>query len=114
MDGSLLDGGIRLRGPLAILAFGVVLFVRWRCGTQLSMNSSIDVGRGEGLEAKCAPCVLVQRLKPGETDIALRVDFADRHCVWSVRQANMNLLNAWGNFSALVTIAVHGAISCAD
>ena len=78
------------------------------------MNSSINVGRGKRLETECAPYVLAQRLEPGKSDITLRVDGAQRHCIWSVRQTNMDLLDAWGNLSVLVAIAANGAISCAD
>ena len=76
MDGSLLNWRFGRGGPLAILAFGMVLLVGRRRGTQLSMKSGIDVGWSEGLKAKRASNVLAQWLEPLESDIALRVDGA--------------------------------------
>ena len=74
MNGSLLNWRFGRRGPLAILAFGMVLLVRRRRGTQLGMKSGIDVGWSEGLEAKRASNFLAQWLEPLKSDIALRVN----------------------------------------
>ena len=76
MDGALLDGRIRRRGPDAISRLGMMLLVGGRCGTQLGMKSSIDVGRSKRLESKCAPNALAQRLEPLESDMTLGIDGA--------------------------------------
>ena len=76
MNGSLLNWRVGRGGPFAILAFGMMLLVGGRCGTQLGMKSGIDVGWGNGLEAECASNVVAQRLEPLKSDMTLRVDGA--------------------------------------
>ena len=74
MDGALLDGRIWRRGPDAISRLGMMLLVGGRCGTQLGMKSSINVGRVQRLKTECAPNILAHRLEPRKSDITLRID----------------------------------------
>ena len=74
MNGSLLNWRFGRGGPFAILAFGMMLLVGGRGGTQLGMKSGIDVGWGNGLEAECASNVLAQRWEPLESDVTLCID----------------------------------------
>ena len=75
------------------------------------MNRGVNVGRSNGLEPEGASNALAQWWKPLKADSALCIYGAQRHGICGVGQRHVYLRHSWGNFTPLVSLAIHCTVS---